>query len=62
MKRLPDATKIGLTLALTEVPVNAVITRRVDVAPIDKYFFAGVARRVPGLVTVPRGKALETAA
>jgi len=57
MKRLPNAAKIGLKLAPTDVPVNAVITRRVDVAPIDKYFFAGVARRVPGLVTVPKGKA-----
>jgi len=35
MKRLPNAAKIGLKLAPTDVPVNAVITRRVDVAPID---------------------------
>jgi len=34
-----------------------ILSHRADVTSIDKFFFAGVAKTVPGLVTVPKGDA-----
>ena len=58
--RLPRATRLGVPGApgsIADVPMDAILSRRADVTTIDKFFFAGVAAKVPGLVTLPKGDA-----
>ena len=58
--RLPKATQLGVPGApgsIADVPMDAILSRRADVTTIDKFFFAGVAAKVRGLATLPRGDA-----
>lgn len=58
--RLPQAVGRGVPGdpgSIANVPMAEILSRRADVTSIDKYFFAGVAKAVPGLVTVPKGDA-----
>ncbi len=52
--RLPRAKRDGVPGNITSVAVDEITSRRADVAPIDKFFFADLARRVPGLVSIPK--------
>ena len=55
--RLPKAQSRTVPGNIADLATEEVLSGRADVAPIDKFFFAGLARRVPGLVSVPRGGA-----
>nr|WP_294169629.1 transporter substrate-binding domain-containing protein [uncultured Sphingomonas sp.] len=55
--RLPEAKSRAVPGNLADLATDEVLSGRADVAPIDKFFFAGLARRLPGLVTVPKGDA-----
>ena len=52
--RLPRAKTDGVPGNITSVAVDEITSHRADVAPIDKFFFADLARRIPGLVSMPR--------
>ena len=52
-QRLPEAARRGIPGPLADVPVDEIVSGRADVAPIDK-FFSGLAKKVPGLVTLPK--------
>ena len=56
-ERLPKAKARAVPGNLADLATDEVVSGRADVAPIDKFFFAGLAKRVPGLVTVPKGDA-----
>lgn len=56
-KRLPAAAVRSVPDSLADVPVTEILSRRVDVGTIDKFFFTGLARNTPGLASVPRGDA-----
>ena len=56
-KRLPRAGRRSIAGNLADVPVDEVLSGRADVTTTDKFFFAGLAKRTPGLVSVPRGAA-----
>ena len=58
--RLPQATLLGVSAdpgSIAEVPIKQILSHQADVTTIDKFFFGGIAKKVPGLVTVPRGAA-----
>ena len=55
--RLPKAQSRAVPGNIADLATDEVVSGRADVAPIDKFFFAGLAKRVPGLVTVPKGDA-----
>jgi polar amino acid transport system substrate-binding protein len=55
--RLPAATRDGIPGNVADVAVGEVVARRADVAPIDQYFFSGLAQKTPGLISIPRGDA-----
>lgn len=58
--RLPQATFLGVPGdpgSIADVPIKQILSHQADVTTIDKFFFDGVAKKVPGLVTVPRGAA-----
>ena len=59
-RRLPRAKSREVAGSLADLATDEVVAGRADVAPIDKFFFAGLAKRVPGLVTIPRGEACAT--
>lgn len=56
-QRLPLAARRGVPGTIADLAVDEVVSRRADVAPIDQFFFAGLAKKVPGLVSVPGGAA-----
>ncbi|WP_157137031.1 substrate-binding periplasmic protein [Sphingomonas sp. PAMC 26617] len=56
-KRLPKTASRGVPGNLADVPVDEIMSGRADVTTIDKYFFAGLAKKTPGLVSLPRGEA-----
>lgn len=56
-KRLPKAVRRGVSGNLADVPVDEITTRRADVTTIDKFFFAGLANKTPGLISIPKGNA-----
>jgi polar amino acid transport system substrate-binding protein len=56
-QRLPAATLDEVPGSIAELATAEIIAGRADVAPIDKFFFAGLSRSVPGLVSIPRGGA-----
>ncbi len=58
--RLPAAARRGISGNITDVAVDEIVSHRADVAPIDQFFFAGLARRLPGLVSLPKGDACLT--
>lgn len=53
-KRLPKTMRRGVAGSLADVPIDEITSQRADVTNIDKFFFADLARKVPGLVTVPK--------
>ena len=55
--RLPQATKVGVTASGDGAAVDEILSGGADAAPIDKFFFADLARKVPGLGTLPKGDA-----
>ncbi len=55
--RLPSAGHDGIPGNVADVAVDEIVSRRADVAPIDQYFFAALAKKTPGLVTIPKGGA-----
>ena len=55
--RLPRAGRREAPGTLADLATDEVVSGRADVAPIDKFFFSGLSRRTPGLVTIPRGDA-----
>lgn len=57
MRRLPAVARLGVAGSIADVRIDEIVSRRADVASIDKFFFAGLAQRVRGLVSVPRGAA-----
>ena len=58
-KRLPQAVflRVPVDPGSTDVSIKPVLSHQADVTTIDKFFFDGVAKKVPGLVTVPKGAA-----
>ena len=56
-KRLPETVQHDVAGNAADVPVNEILSHRTDAASIDKFFFAGLAKQHPGLVTVPKGDA-----
>ena len=56
-KRLPNTARRDVPGNLADVPVEEILSGRADVATIDKFFFAGLAKKTPGLVSVPKGDA-----
>lgn len=57
VKRLPRAATHGVAGNLANVPVAEITAGQADVTTIDKFFFAGLQQKVPGLVSIPRGRA-----
>ncbi len=56
-KRLPATTQHGVAGNTADVPVDEILSGRADATSIDKFFFAGFAKKHPGLATVPKGDA-----
>lgn len=54
-RRLPRAKVRAVPGNLADLATAEILSGRADVAPIDKFFFAGLAKPVPGLISVPRG-------
>ena len=57
--RLSQAVFLGVPVdpGSPDVSIKPVLSHQADVTTIDKFFFDGIAKKVPGLVTVPRGAA-----
>ena len=58
--RLPQAAFLGVPAdpgSIAEAPIKQILSHQADVTTIDKFFFDGIAKKVTGLVTVPRGAA-----
>ena len=58
--RLPAAPRRGIPGSGANAPVDEILSRRADVAPIDKVAFADLTKKVPGLVSIPKGDACLT--
>lgn len=52
--RLVRAARDGITGNLTDLATDEVLAHRADVAPIDKFFFNDLQKKVPGLASVPK--------
>ena len=55
--RLPQAAFLGVPAdpgSIAEVPIKQILSHQADVTTIDKFFFGGIAKKVPGLITVPQ--------
>ncbi len=59
-RRLPKTARREVAGNIADVAVGEILAHRADVAPIDKFFFAGLAKKTPGLVSFPRGRACLT--
>ena len=55
--RLPRAARHGMPGTIADLATSAVVAGTADVAPIDQFFFVGLSKKLPGLVTIPRGAA-----
>jgi polar amino acid transport system substrate-binding protein len=55
--RLPKAPRRGVPGSGANAPVDEILSHRADVAPIDAVAWPDLARKVPGLVSVPAGDA-----
>lgn len=55
--RFPAATRYGVAGSAADIPIAEILSHRADAAPIDKFFFAGLSKTVPGLATLPKGDA-----
>ena len=53
-KRLAHAARDGVPGNLADLATAEILAHRADVAPIDKYFFRDLQRKVPGLTSVPK--------
>ena len=55
--RLSQAVFLGVPVdpGSPDVSIKPILSHHADVTTIDKFFFDGIAKKVPGLVTVPRG-------
>lgn len=53
-KRLARAKRRGVPGSVADVAVDEITSHRADVTNIDKFFFAGLAKKVPGLISVPK--------
>jgi polar amino acid transport system substrate-binding protein len=53
-KRLPRAQRRGVPGSVADVAIDEITSHRADVANIDKFFFSGLAKKVPGLISVPK--------
>ena len=55
--RLPRAMFLGVPVdaGSPDVSIKPILSHQADVTTIDKFFFDGIAKKVPGLVTLPRG-------
>jgi polar amino acid transport system substrate-binding protein len=53
-KRLPRAKRQGVPGSVADVAIEEITSHRADVANIDKFFFSGLAKKVPGLISVPK--------
>ncbi|WP_342722405.1 transporter substrate-binding domain-containing protein [Bradyrhizobium sp. B097] len=53
-KRLVRAARDGVPGNLTDLATVEILAHRADVAPIDKFFFRDLQRKLPGLVSVPK--------
>ena len=59
-KRLPKAARRSTPGSLADIALDEITSHQADVATIDKFFFAGIAKRTPGLITIPKGDACLT--
>ena len=59
-KRLPKAARRPTAGNLADIPLKEITLHQADVASIDKFFFAGIAEKTPGLITLPKGDACLT--
>jgi len=53
--RLPDATRKGVQGSGANAPVDEILSGRADVAPIDTAAWVDMAKKVPGLISFPKG-------
>ena len=53
-KRLSRAAQDGVPGNLADLATGEILAHRADVAPIDKFFFPGLQKKVPGLASVPK--------
>jgi polar amino acid transport system substrate-binding protein len=53
-KRLSRAKRRGVLGSVADVAIEEITSHRADVANIDKFFFSGLAKKVPGLTSVPK--------
>ncbi|MHC2437498.1 substrate-binding periplasmic protein [Bradyrhizobium sp. USDA 4451] len=53
-KRLVRAARDGVPGNLMDLATAEILAHRADVAPIDKFFFRDLQRKVPGLASVPK--------
>jgi len=60
--RLPRAARHGIPGTIADLATSEVISGKADVAPVDQFFFAGLSKTLPGLVTIPRGAACLSSA
>ncbi len=55
--RLPRAARHGIPGTIADLATSEVVSGKADVAPVDQFFFAGLVKKLPGLVTIPRDAA-----
>lgn len=60
--RLPRAARHGIPGTIADLATSEVVSGKVDVAPIDQFFFAGLAKKLPGLATIPKDAACLSSA
>jgi len=53
-KRLVRAARDGVPGNLADLATGEILAHRADVAPIDKFFFRDLQKKVPGLASVPK--------
>ena len=53
-KRLVRAARDGVPGNLADLATGEILAHRADVAPIDKFFFSDLRKKVPGLASVPK--------
>ena len=53
-ERLPQAGKFPVPGNLADVAISPVLSGKADVANIDKFFFAGLKDKNPGLISIPK--------
>ncbi len=56
-ERLPRAARHGIPGTIADLATNEIVSGKADVAPVDQFFFAGLVKKLPGLVTIPRDAA-----